>query len=61
MEATSTSLGSKSLTDSQIDGVERFVLFIGHARSGHSIIGSMMDAHPNMVISHEFQVLEKWT
>ena len=46
---------SKEVTD----GVQKFVLFAGYPGSGHSIIGSMMDAHPNMIISHEFTVLKK--
>lgn len=59
MEANASLPKIKSLTRSEIDGVEKFVLFIGHRHSGHSIIGSMMDAHPNMIISHEFQVLKE--
>ena len=43
-----------------IDGVEKFVFFVGYSRSGHSIIGSMMDAHPDMVIAHEFMLFKKW-
>ena len=43
-----------------IEGVEKFVFFIGYPRSGHSIIGSMMDAHPDMVIAHEFMLFRKW-
>lgn len=35
------------------DDVETFCLFIGHGRSGHSIIGSLLDAHPCIVIGHE--------
>lgn len=34
-------------------GVERFCLFIGHPRSGHSIVGTMLEAHPDAVIAHE--------
>ena len=49
-----------SLPQVVIDRVETFVFFIGYARSGHSIIGSMMDAHPNMVIAHEFMLFKKW-
>ena len=45
------------LTKSEVNGVEKFVLFIGHGRSGHSIIGAMVDAHPNAVIAHEYRVL----
>ena len=42
------------------DGVETFVLFIGHARSGHSLIGAILDAHPEIIIPHEYNLLEKW-
>ena len=40
-------------------GVKKFVFFIAHARSGHSIIGSMMDAHPHVVIANEFALFRK--
>ena len=39
-------------------GVERFVLFIGYPRSGHSLVGSLLDAHPDAAIAHERDVLE---
>ena len=42
------------LFDKDTEGVVYFVLFIGDTHSGHGIIGSMMDAHPNMVIAHEY-------
>jgi len=45
---------SNRLSQSVIDNVKTFVFFLGHARSGHSIVGSLMDSHPHMVISHEF-------
>jgi len=42
-----------------------FLLFIGTPRSGHSIIGAILDAHPNALVSHEFHALKKisegWT
>ena len=37
-----------------IKGVKTFVFFVCHSRSGHSIIGSLMDAHPHVVIAHEY-------
>lgn len=37
--------------------VEAFALFIGYPRSGHSLIGSLLNAHRNVVISHELDVL----
>ena len=48
-----------TLSLATVNAVERFVFFVGYARSGHSMIGSVMDAHPNMVIAHEYFVLEK--
>ena len=38
--------------------VECLCLFSGYPRSGHSLTGALMDAHPEMVISHELDVLE---
>lgn len=34
-----------------------FCLFIGHARTGSSAVGSIVDAHPNALISHELGIL----
>jgi Sulfotransferase family len=40
------------------EDVETFCMFIGYPRSGHSLVGSLLDAHPNVVIAHELNVLE---
>jgi hypothetical protein len=37
--------------------VERYCMFIGHGRSGHSLVGALLDAHPNIVIPHERDAL----
>jgi hypothetical protein len=37
--------------------VKTFVLFVGYPRSGHSLVGTLLDAHANMVISDERNVL----
>ena len=42
-----------------IDRVKTFAFFLGHPRSGHSIVASLMDSHPHMVISHEADVFTK--
>lgn len=42
-----------------IKGAELYCMFIGYPRSGHSLIGSLLDAHPNIIISHELNVLRK--
>ena len=33
--------------------VERFLLFVGYPRSGHSIVGALLNAHRDAVVSHE--------
>jgi Sulfotransferase family len=37
--------------------VQTFCLFIGYPRSGHTLVGALLDAHPQMVVSHELDVL----
>lgn len=34
-----------------------YCMFVGYPRSGHSIVGSMLDAHPNMVVAQELDAL----
>lgn len=41
--------------------MEHFLFFIGYGRSGHSIVGSIMDAHPNIIIAHEYYLFDKLT
>ena len=33
-------------------------MFLGFSRSGHSLVGALLDAHPNMIIAHELDVLK---
>lgn len=47
------------LPQSVIDHIKTFVFFVGHARSGHSIVGSLIDGHPHMAVSHEFDLFTK--
>ena len=54
-------VGFKPLTSAEVEGVERFVFFIGYPRSGHSFIGSVLDAHPNIVIADEYMFIKKCT
>jgi len=35
-----------------------FCMFLGYPRSGHSLVGSLLDAHPEMVIAHELDALK---
>ena len=43
-----------------IADVKKFVFFVGYGRSGHSIIGALMDAHPHVVIAHEFFLFSRF-
>ena len=45
------------LPQSVIDGVKYFVYFVGRAHSGHSIVGSMLDSHPHMIVAHEAKII----
>lgn len=36
---------------------ERFCTFIGYPRSGHTLVGSLLNSHPEIVISHELDAL----
>jgi len=40
------------------DGLTAFCLFLGYPRSGHSLVGSLMDAHPQMTFAHEANALK---
>jgi len=39
-------------------GVESYCMFVGYPRSGHSLVGSLLDAHPQMIIAHEADALK---
>ncbi|XP_078370965.1 uncharacterized protein LOC144654642 [Oculina patagonica] len=43
------------------DGVETFVMFIGYPRSSHSLVGALLDAHPEIIITHEFDIMSRWS
>jgi len=38
--------------------VHSLLLFIGYPRSGSSTLGSLLDAHKNILIAHEFNILK---
>jgi hypothetical protein len=37
--------------------LQTYCMFIGHGRSGHSIIGALLDAHPNIILPDEVDAL----
>ncbi len=40
-----------------VDGLNTVLLFIGYPRSGHSLVGSLLSAHPEVVVAHELHAL----
>ncbi len=42
----------------EFDDVQAYCFFIGYPRSGHSIIGALLDAHPQAAIAHELGALQ---
>ncbi len=37
--------------------IENYCMFLGYPRSGHSLVGALMDAHPNIAIANEADAL----
>jgi hypothetical protein len=37
--------------------VETYCMFVGYPKSGHSLIGALLDAHPEAIIAHELDAL----
>lgn len=40
------------------EGVKTFCLFVGHNKSGTSLIGSLLDAHPNVILADEVHAVD---
>ncbi len=40
------------------EDLEAYCMFLGYPRSGHSLVGSLLSAHPRAVISHELDALK---
>lgn len=42
-----------------LSGIQTYIMFIGYPRSGHTLLGALLDAHPQAAISIELDAL-KW-
>jgi len=40
------------------DHLKAYVMFIGYPRSGHSLVGALLDAHPNIILANEANALK---
>lgn len=45
---------------SKFKDLKYYVMFIGPARSGHSIMGMLLDAHPDIVCAHEYDLVKNY-
>ena len=52
-----TALATLPRVRRSFDEVERYCGFVGYPRSGHSLVGSLLDAHPDAVIAHELDAV----
>lgn len=41
--------------------VQNFLLFIGYPRSGSTLVGSLIDAHPHAIVANEYNLMERWS
>lgn len=53
-----TSYYQSLFNNQQFENIENYCIFIGYQRSGSSLIGALLDAHPNAVIAHELNVMQ---
>lgn len=51
------SLWASASQPERFEDVRSFCMFVGYPRSGHSLLGSIIDAHPRAICSHELDVL----
>jgi len=52
-----SAIGALSSGDRYRD-LEAYCMFIGYPRSGHSMVGSLLDAHPEVGLAHELDALK---
>lgn len=55
------SLGAARSLAREFAGLSAYVEFIGYPRSGHTLVGSLLDAHPQIVIANELGALRYLT
>lgn len=53
-----SSLAKGRINSRLFEGIKTYVMFIGYPRSGHTLIGALLDAHPNMIVAHELNALQ---
>jgi hypothetical protein len=41
------------------DRIERYCQFVGFPRSGHTLVGALLNAHPDLLIAHESKAMRR--
>lgn len=52
-ETPDLSLAQRRRLAKAYEGVRAYVMFIGMGRTGHSLVGSLLDAHPHIAVANE--------
>lgn len=52
---------SPTLSPETAAQVRTLLLFVGYPRSCHSLVGALLDAHPNIVVAHEYNLFVRWS
>lgn len=56
---TSLALARTRLQDPHLfDNILYFCLFVGHGRSGSTLVGALLNAHPNVMMSNELDIFK---
>ena len=48
------------LPSNVINGVKYFAIFVGFGRGGTTLVGALLDGHPNIVLATDYQLFIKW-
>ena len=48
------------LPSNVINGVKYFAIFVGFGRGGTTLVGALLDGHPNIVLGTDYQLFIKW-
>ena len=48
------------LPSTLINGVKSFTIFVGFGRGGTTLVGALLDGHPNIVLGTDYQLFIKW-
>ena len=60
LDASAHSSSNGVLSQEDIGNVKKMLIFAGHQRSCHSIVGSIIDAHPNVIMAPKFNPFVKY-